>query len=201
MLEGPTKVKRYLIVDDFMSSGGTYEAIREAVAYEHPHAECIGMLEVAYCENGGYDKRYRFSNEHQRDIERHSRIMRGKATAEDVEWITRAQPLPPNVIYRTVGIIREGKKYKFDFEDNRQKLLPATTDVPRDFMSILGELQMRMMDAWKPFTIPTEKPTETVVKTEPEVDGVDIYRNLGSNFFSYPMKYRFTTRASDPVGV
>jgi adenine/guanine phosphoribosyltransferase-like PRPP-binding protein len=41
MVEGPTVVKRYLIVDDFMSTGATYEAIREAVRKEHPQAELL----------------------------------------------------------------------------------------------------------------------------------------------------------------
>jgi len=204
MVEGPTRVKRYLIIDDFMSTGKTYEAIREAVRAEHPHAECLGMLEVTYCEGSeaseGRDRRYRFSNEHRDEIERNVRISAGKATRMDVEWITRENPISPNVVYRTVGIIKEGDKFKFDFENNRQKLLVDDTTPKLEFKDMFKELIDVLKMSWTPTPLKTEKPTETVATNEPEVDGVDIYRftNPFSNFFYNPMKYRTRLAASEP---
>jgi len=198
MVEGPTRVKRYLIIDDFMSTGKTYEAIREAVRAEHPHAECLGMLEVTYCEGSeaseGRDRRYRFSNEHRDEIERNVRISAGKATRMDVEWITRENPISPNVVYRTVGIIKEGDKFKFDFENNRQKLLVADTTPKRDVFDIVFQTLIDAMSALSTVEIP---------KIESEVDGVDIFNTNGtinplSKFFYNPW---VRLAASDPVGV
>lgn len=81
----------YLIVDDFMSSGATYDAIREAVEKEHPHAECLGMLEVAYAANDG-EKTYRKSHNNKDELERRQRMVEGKAIASDIEWATREKP-------------------------------------------------------------------------------------------------------------
>ena len=200
MLEGPAKVKRYLIVDDFMSSGVTYDAIREAVRKEHPLAECLGMLEVTYCESGGCDREYRFSSAHKDELVLQLRIAGGIVTKADVEFLSRNAPVPPNVVYRTVGIVKDGERYSFDFENNRQKLLVADTTPKREFKDIFKELIDIMNMSWTATPLKTEKPTETVATNEPEVDGVDIYRftNPFSNFFYNPW---VRLAASDPVGV
>lgn len=44
LTEGPRNAKRYIIVDDFISSGDTMAAIIEAVQKFAPEAECLGIL-------------------------------------------------------------------------------------------------------------------------------------------------------------
>jgi adenine/guanine phosphoribosyltransferase-like PRPP-binding protein len=43
-LEGDFSVKRYIIVDDFISSGNTMRAIHEDVKAAVPNAQCVGLL-------------------------------------------------------------------------------------------------------------------------------------------------------------
>jgi len=205
-LEGPKSVKRYLIVDDFMSSGKTYEAIREAIRSEHPQAECLGMLEVTYCENWHSSDRtaYRFSNEHSAEIERNTRMAAGKATRMDVEWITRKAPIAPTVIYKPVTILKDKDEYRFDFENNRQKLLVADTTPKREFKDIFKELIDIMNMSWMPLKNTAPEPTVENVPKKPtvhtDVDAVDIFRSSFDNpfFFSNPMKYRIRLAASEP---
>lgn len=45
-VQGDTNTKRYIIIDDFKSSGSTAQAIRDAVRAFAPQAECLGVLEV-----------------------------------------------------------------------------------------------------------------------------------------------------------
>lgn len=45
--EGNLDAKRYLIVDDFISSGNTVNYIIESLAEEIPRAQCVGMLMYA----------------------------------------------------------------------------------------------------------------------------------------------------------
>lgn len=46
-VEGPRKVGRYLIVDDFVASGATAERIRTQMATYRPHMECVGVYVYA----------------------------------------------------------------------------------------------------------------------------------------------------------
>ena len=50
LCEGNLSAKRYLIVDDFISSGSTVNFMIETIAHEMPYAECSGML--MYAGNG-----------------------------------------------------------------------------------------------------------------------------------------------------
>jgi orotate phosphoribosyltransferase len=197
-IEGPEDFKRYLIVDDFMSSGATYEAIRQALRDHCPAAECIGMMEVSYSLGNAYKMQegpyvFRFSAEHVEEIHREQRIVRGEGTSEDIAWLItestrlltikhkrdterledatssfnlrkRSQerqaaraaqrkaakspkpevkveyvytPTPPVLIYN------DGAKYKFDFENNTQKLL--TNGESGEAGGGLGALFIRQM--------------------------------------------------------
>jgi adenine/guanine phosphoribosyltransferase-like PRPP-binding protein len=91
-VEGPEWFRRYLIVDDFMSTGATYEAIRTALKDHCWDAECLGILEVAYALDYEYKMkqgpyRYKISDEHKAEKERESRIATGTATSKDIEWL------------------------------------------------------------------------------------------------------------------
>lgn len=46
LAEGDAGARRYIIADDFISSGTTAKAIFEQVKNFAPHAECLGVLEV-----------------------------------------------------------------------------------------------------------------------------------------------------------
>jgi adenine/guanine phosphoribosyltransferase-like PRPP-binding protein len=46
-LEGNVSAKRYLFVDDFISSGTTFRTVREFIKNKMPKAECIGGLMYA----------------------------------------------------------------------------------------------------------------------------------------------------------
>lgn len=46
LVEGDAGARTYIIVDDFISSGRTKEAIIEAVKNFAPHARCLGLLEA-----------------------------------------------------------------------------------------------------------------------------------------------------------
>lgn len=50
-IEGPKHPKRYVIVDDFICSGGTMEGIIMRVKQFAPNAECVGVYEYYY---GGF---------------------------------------------------------------------------------------------------------------------------------------------------
>lgn len=158
-VEGPRTVKMYLIVDDFMSSGATYDAIREAVEKEHPHAECLGMLEVAYAANDG-EKTYRKSHNHKEELERRQRMVEGKAIASDIEWATREQPITPTVIFKTepVCILKDSDgTYKFGFENNQQKLLTASSRGPDHLVAFMKEFSKWFrLETVKPRPMPRE---------------------------------------------
>lgn len=47
LLEGNVSAKRYLFVDDFISSGSTFRTVREIIASKMPTAKCIGGLMYA----------------------------------------------------------------------------------------------------------------------------------------------------------
>lgn len=49
-VEGDWAARRYIIVDDFVESGGTRDAIKEAIAAVAPKAKCLGVLEVTHLE-------------------------------------------------------------------------------------------------------------------------------------------------------
>lgn len=48
MVEGDHNARRYVILDDFISSGTTVREILKWVGREIPHARCIGALEYCY---------------------------------------------------------------------------------------------------------------------------------------------------------
>lgn len=56
-LEGNTGVKKYLIVDDFISSGRTVNYIMDTIHQDIPNAECVAML--MYSGLGEYDYKYK----------------------------------------------------------------------------------------------------------------------------------------------
>lgn len=47
IVESPDYVKKYIIVDDFVSSGATIYAITEAMKQEHENSVCLGVYEYA----------------------------------------------------------------------------------------------------------------------------------------------------------
>jgi len=47
-VEGDTAARRYIIVDDFISTGETAQAIVNEVKRFAPYAECLGVLEINY---------------------------------------------------------------------------------------------------------------------------------------------------------
>jgi adenine/guanine phosphoribosyltransferase-like PRPP-binding protein len=55
-VEGNKACKRYVILDDFISSGETYKAIVTAVSIFAPKAKCIGLLSVQHIDNDGLTK-------------------------------------------------------------------------------------------------------------------------------------------------
>jgi hypoxanthine phosphoribosyltransferase len=193
-VEGPKVVKRYLIVDDFMSSGSTYEAIRNAIRVEHPQAVCIGMLEVAYAANETHDVPYRYSNDHSDEIERDTRLAVGKATRKDVEWVTREEPIAPTVIYKPVTILKDKDEYRFDFENNRQKLLVADTTPKRGLEDIFIEFLKKLNNDIQQAKTGDENIFDQSfgVPREEGVDGMDIYNTINpfSRYFYNPIKYR-----------
>lgn len=46
LVEGDMAARRYIIVDDFIASGGTYARTRQAITLAMPQAECLGLLPV-----------------------------------------------------------------------------------------------------------------------------------------------------------
>lgn len=46
LVEGDLAARRYIIVDDFIASGGTYARMRQAISLAMPEAECLGLLPV-----------------------------------------------------------------------------------------------------------------------------------------------------------
>ena len=55
-VEGDTKAKRYVIVDDFVASRATAKAVKESVSKFAPDSECIGVLEVSHIETHFFEK-------------------------------------------------------------------------------------------------------------------------------------------------
>ena len=51
-VEGYKKAQRYVIVDDFISSGLTKDTIIDEISRFAAQAECIGLLEVARIDTG-----------------------------------------------------------------------------------------------------------------------------------------------------
>lgn len=152
MLEGPRSVKRYLIVDDFMSSGATYEAIRAAVRCQHPQAECIGMLEVTYAEDSSPSKAYRFSREHQEEIERETRVRTGMITAEDIALLTLNRPIAPVKVFEPVYILKDGDTFKFQFKEQKflpKPVEPEPTDYANFYSSISKLIGLGLPEAYK----------------------------------------------------
>jgi adenine/guanine phosphoribosyltransferase-like PRPP-binding protein len=54
LLEGFTGTKRYMIVDDFISSGRTIDKIRDEIAKKLPQAQCIGIVLYARSNDSDY---------------------------------------------------------------------------------------------------------------------------------------------------
>ena len=54
-LEGHVTTKRYLIVDDFISSGSTVDSIRKFIRAENPQAKCVALLMYTRREDLGDD--------------------------------------------------------------------------------------------------------------------------------------------------
>lgn len=48
LVEGHVGTKRYIIVDDFVSTGATAAAIHKAIKDINPKAKCLGVLEMRY---------------------------------------------------------------------------------------------------------------------------------------------------------
>lgn len=53
LVQGDKAAKRYVIVDDFVSSGETAKTIVAEVAKFAPQAECLGILELKYMDAAG----------------------------------------------------------------------------------------------------------------------------------------------------
>lgn len=189
MLEGPKVVRRYLIVDDFMSSGRTYEAIREAVKIDHPQAECIGMLEVTYADGSAPNKQYRFSVKHQTEIERADRVRLGTITAYDVEVLSENSPIPPTILYKPVCILKDGETFKFQFKEQKFLPKPLEPEVKPTFATFFSKSLESILSGVS--TAPRYR-TYTVG----EEDRVDIFKSTPTVPFIYEQKTQTSPEAA-----
>lgn len=92
--EGPITIKNYLIVDDFMSSGETFDAIVTKMEEHAPQAICKGMLEVTrayeridFLTNPEFRWEMKFSEKFSRGLEREKRWGKGTETEEDIHHL------------------------------------------------------------------------------------------------------------------
>lgn len=63
-LESPFRVKNYIIVDDFVSSGETIYAITEIMKKKHPYSKCVGIFQY----NNGAQQYFKTSKEVQEQL-------------------------------------------------------------------------------------------------------------------------------------